>query len=313
VIIVNPVNTDVARLRTAVAGEEERSGWLPSVWFETTEHDAGQAVAGTALTHDPSLVIVAGGDGTIRAVVEGIRSQAIPVAVVPRGTGNLLARNLGLMASIEQAVHTAFAGQERPIDVGHVELTGDDGRTTTHLFLAMTGIGLDAQMATDTHPGLKKRIGWLAYAQPISRSVVKNAQFEMRYRIDGQRERSVRAHTVIVGNCGTLTAGLVLLPDAEPDDGLLDVVVLRPKGFWQWVRVGSRLGIGAILHRSRRGRVILAAAPGLRALQYVQARALTARFEQPQTIEIDGDSFGDVVGVTVTLAPQPVSVRVPRV
>jgi len=304
------VNTDVVRLRAAIAMEEERAGWSASAWFETSAEDAGQAATRAALLVEPSLLIVAGGDGTIRAVAEEAHGQATPVALVPQGTGNLLARNLGLLASIEDAVHTAFAGLNRSIDVGRIELTDEAGQVTSHVFLAMTGIGLDAKMATDTHPGLKKRIGWLAYAHPISRSVVRNEQVVMRYRVDGGRERTVRTHTVIVGNCGTLTAGLVLLPDAEPDDGLLDVVLLRPRGFWQWVRVGSRLGVGAVLHRSKRGRVMLRSAPGLRALQYVQARRMTARFDQPQTVEIDGDGFGAVVQVGVALESQPLSIRV---
>lgn len=175
----------------------------------------------------------------------------------------------------------------------------------------MTGVGLDARMAADTSSVLKKRIGWLAYADPISRSVLANEQFPMHYRVDDARERTIRAHTVIVGSCGTLTAGILLLPDAAVDDGPLDVVLLRPKGFWQWLRVGSRLGIGGLLHRTKGGRVILRAALDLRALQYVQARRLTARFDRPQYIELDGDSFGMVTAVTIALHPRGLNIRVP--
>jgi len=117
---------------------------------------------------------------------------------------------------------------------------------------------------------------------------------------------------VIVGNCGTLTAGMVLLPAARPDDGRLDVVLLRPKGFWQWLRVGIRLGIGGLLHRSRAGRVVLRATPDLRMLQYTQAHTFSARFDRSRHIEIDGDDFGEVTGVTISLRPQGLRVRTPR-
>lgn len=311
-VIVNPVRVDVARLRAALAAEERRQGWQPHLWFETTPEDAGQEAVRTALGHEPALVIVVGGDGTVRAAAEELLPSGIPLAVVPGGTGNLLARELGLRVGLEAAVHVALSGADRTIDVGVAELVHDHGPVSTHLFLVMAGIGLDASMATGTNAALKQRIGWLAYADPISRSVVSNKRFPMSYRVDRARERSVRAHTVIVGNCGTLTAGILLLPDAEVDDGLLDVVLLRPKGFWQWVRVGWRLMIGGILNRSRAGRVVLQSAPRLRAMEYVQGQSLAARFEMPQHIELDGDSFGEVTAATIRIRPRALTVRVPR-
>lgn len=311
-VIANPLTTDMARLRSAVAIEEKENGWQPSVWLETTADDPGQGAAGSALKHDPTVVIVAGGDGTVRAVAETLHSSGMPVAIVPVGTGNLLARNLGVMANIGTSVRTGFTGTTRAIDVGSVELAYEEQSSSTHVFLVMTGVGLDARMATDTNRVLKKRIGWLAYVDPISRSVLGNEQFLLHYRVDDGRERSIRTHTVIVGNCSTLTAGIILLPDAEFDDGLLDVVLLRPKGFWQWLRVGSRLGIAGLLTRTKRGRVILRATPDLRALQYVQGRSLTARFDRPQDIQLDGDSFGRVTAVKVALHAGALNICVPK-
>lgn len=252
-----------------------------------------------------------GGDGTVRAAAEVILPSGIPLAVVPGGTGNLLARELGLRVRLEAAVHVAFSGSDRVIDVGVAELTHEHGPATTHVFLVMAGIGLDASMATGTNSALKQRVGWLAYADPISRSVVGNKRFPMHYRVDRARERSVGAHTVIVGNCGTLTAGILLLPDAKVDDGLLDVVLLRPKGFWQWVHVGWRLMIGGLLNRSRAGRVVLQSAPRLRAMEYVQAQSLAARFDSPQHIELDGDGFGEVTAARIRVRPQALTIRVP--
>ncbi len=311
VLIVNPLKVDVARLRSAVADEEQAGRWCPSVWLETSADDPGRDVARAALEHAPTVVIVVGGDGTVRAVTEVLHSSGTPVAVVPTGTGNLLARNLSLMGSIEASVHAAFTGSAHAIDVGVARLTHPDGRVGTHMFLVMTGVGLDARMANDTNSNLKKRIGWLAYTEPISRSVLGNEQFKMRYRVGDAAERTVLAHTVIVGNCGTLPAGILLLPDAEPDDGLLDVILLRPKGFWQWLRVAARLGIGGMLHRTEGGRVVLRAAPDLRAMQYVRDRTFTAWFDEAQHIQLDGDSFGLVSAVSISLLPGALLVQRP--
>jgi diacylglycerol kinase family enzyme len=310
-VIVNPTKVDVARLRTAVAAEERQGDWQPSLWFETTAAEPGRLAATEALRHQPDLVIVAGGDGTVRVVAEEILAAEVPLALVPAGTGNLLARNLGLMAGVDAAVHTAFSGVSRAIDVGFAELEHEDGTATTRAFLVMTGIGLDASMATDTNTQLKKRIGWLAYTDPIGRSVLGNKHFTMHYRIEDAAEQTVQAHTVIVGNCGTLTAGLLLLPTAAVDDGLLDVVLFRPKGFWQWLRVGVRLTAGRFLHRTLAGQVILHAGPRLRALRYVQARRLTARFDVPQSIQLDGDGFGRITAVHLTLRRHALRILVP--
>ncbi|WP_244971513.1 diacylglycerol/lipid kinase family protein [Paramicrobacterium chengjingii] len=310
-VIVNPTRLDGRRLRAAVAAEEERQGWLPSAWLETTIDDPGQSVATAALLQHPDLIIVAGGDGTIRAVSEQVPDSSIPIAIVPTGTGNLLARNLGLKSDIESAVRTAFTGSDRLIDAGFVNMRHEDSRVTRHMFLVMTGIGLDASMAADSTNALKKRIGWLAYTDSISRSVIRNKQFLLRYRLDGSPEENVHAHTVIVGNCGTLTAGILLLPDARPDDGRLDVVVFRPKGFWQWARIGSRLAVARLLHRTRFGTLVLRVTPHFRALQYRQARTLEARFDEPQRIELDGDDHGFVTGVTVTVHPSALTFRSP--
>ncbi|RPF20428.1 diacylglycerol/lipid kinase family protein [Myceligenerans xiligouense] len=309
VVVVNPVRTDIARLRAAVTLEERKRGWQPHLWFETTADDAGGQAARAALRYGPAVVIVAGGDGTIRAVAEVVERSGTPLAIVPAGTGNLLARDLGLLTGLEASVRTAFTGADRPIDVGVAELEREDGTVSTHLFLVMTGIGLDASMATGTSTTLKRRIGWLAYVDPISRSVLGNQRFSLHYRVDGGPERSIQAHTVIVGNCGTLTAGMLLLPDAEVDDGLLDVVLLRPEGFWQWLEVGSRLTLGGLLKRTDRGRVVLRAAPRLRAMEYVRGARFAARFDSPQDIELDGDSFGAVTAARIGLRPGALLVR----
>jgi diacylglycerol kinase family enzyme len=261
---------------------------------------------------NPDLVIVAGGDGTVRAVADVVHASDVPLAVIPTGTGNLLARNLGLpLGNAKQSIRTAFSGSDTPIDIAFIELEREDGARQRQAFLVMAGIGLDAQMAANTNPRLKKRIGWLAYTDPIARSVVGNKQFSMHYRLDGSRSRPLRAHTVIVGNCGTLTANILLLPDAVIDDGLLDVIVLRPRGGFGWALIASRLMLNRFTHRTKPGKLALRAAPEIGALQYVQGRTIVVRFSEPQQIQLDGDDFGVVAAVKISVRHQGLVLRMP--
>lgn len=303
-IVYNPVKAPLDRIRRAVEAAERRHGWAESRWYATSSDDSGRRAAEAALEGDPAVVVVVGGDGTLRVVAEVVHERGTPLALVPRGTGNLLARNLGLpLGDIDSAISTAFGGSSRLVDVAVADLEDADGNRSKQVFLVMAGIGLDAEMAENTSALAKRRLGWLAYVTPIARSIIANRLFHLHYRIDGGRTRSARAHTIIVGNCGTLTGNMLLLPAAVVDDGLLDVVMLRPKGRFSWARIGTRLTIQGIAHRSRFGRDLIRQVPDLRALAYARGRRFDVRFDTPHVIELDGDSFGPVVDVTITVRP----------
>ncbi|MGD8168510.1 diacylglycerol/lipid kinase family protein [Herbiconiux sp. P16] len=312
-VVFNPVKVPVDALRDAVARAERENGWAPTEWFETAEHDSGTAAARAAIATAPDVVLVAGGDGTVRAVAQEIYRSGVPLALLPAGTGNLLARNLHLtLSDLSHAVHTAFTGADRSIDIAFAATRTAERAVVRRAFLVMAGIGLDANMAANTNPALKKRIGWIAYTDPIARSVLGNKQVHLHYRIDGGRPHALRAHTVIAGNCGTLTANILLLPDAVVDDGLLDVVVFRPKGPFGWARVGSRLATNGLFHRFRSGRWLMQRTPDLKGLNYVQARRFDVRFAAPQLLQLDGDIIGEVTEVALTVLRQSLTLRVPR-
>lgn len=303
-VVYNPVKVPLDRVRRAVEERESRHGWAETRWYETGALDSGLRAAEAALATDPAVVMVAGGDGTVRTVAEAVYPSGTPLALVPAGTGNLLARNLGLpLNDIGTSVAAAFAGTTRAVDVAVAEFEDEGGAQRTHAFLVMAGIGLDAEMAENTSALAKKHLGWLAYVTPIARSIVANRLFHLDYRIDDGHTRSARAHTVIVGNCGTLTGNMLLIPTAKVDDGLLDVVMLRPKGRFGWAGIGTRLSIQGVAHRSRFGRSVLRLAPDLRALAYAQGRRFDVHFETPHGVELDGDSFGLVVRARITVRP----------
>lgn len=311
-VVHNPVKTPVERLRAVVEKYERQHGWAPTRWYETRCDDAGRAAAQDALATAPAVVIVAGGDGTVRAVAEVMQDTGIPVALIPLGTGNLLARDIGApLNDIAACVSAAFSGEDRSVDVGVAELDDDSDMRRIHTFMVMAGIGLDAEMAENTSAIAKKHLGWLAYVAPIARSVIANTLFHLDYRIDRGRVRSTRAHTVIVGNCGTLTGNMLLIPTAMIDDGLLDVVMMRPAGRFGWARIGTRLTLQGLARRSPLSRRLLQQTPDLHALAYVQGSQFEARFDAPHLIELDGDSFGHVTRVRVSIRPGALRVRVP--
>src|SRR5690606_25962700 len=124
----------------------------------------------STLAAAPAVVMVAGGDGTVRAVAEVMQGTGIPVALVPLGTGNLLARDVGApLNDIAACVSVAFAGEDRSVDVGVAELEDESGARRSHTFMVMAGIGLDAEMAESTSAIAKKHLGWFAYVTPIAR------------------------------------------------------------------------------------------------------------------------------------------------
>jgi len=310
-VIYNPVKVELDVLRTVLAREELASGWGESVWIATSEDDPGQGAASKATAANVSMVIVAGGDGTVRAVAEGLQQSPIPVAILPSGTGNLLARNLKLtLDDPETSIRIAFSGKDRSVDLGLIDIEREDDTTSNHAFLVMAGLGLDAKMIANTDDDLKKRAGWLAYAKALSITLRDKDELRCQYSLDGGSARPLRAHTIIVGNCGSLPLKIVLLPDASVDDGEFEVVVMRPKGFVGWVQIFVKvLWENGVLNRTKAGRSLMT--KQVSALRYVKATELKVELTRPAKIELDGDGFGTAKGFTARIIPGGLTVRVP--
>lgn len=311
---MNPASVDPVRLRSAVRRAEQQAGWQPSVWFSTSKDDAGRSAAEDALAASPDVLVVVGGDGTVRTIAQTIYAAEVPMAIVPTGTGNLLARNLRLpLTDLERAVTAAFDGRDRIIDIVSARLDHESGEVSEHIFLAMAGIGLDAAMAVNSNVRLKSVLGWLAYVPPIARSILSNKSFRMYPRVDWKHRTTAPAHTMIVGNCGVLTGDIVLMPAAVVDDGLLDVVILRPGRLIGWTPIGFRLAANGIVYRrSLRRERTPRALPSSRTAFHDQATHFEATFDEPQLIELDGDIVDHITRVRFEILPRRLALRVPR-
>ncbi|TCK64425.1 diacylglycerol kinase family protein [Curtobacterium sp. PhB136] len=320
-VVYNPVKVHLPTLKRTVAKYEREAGWRETLWFETTEADPGGGMARAALDAGADVVAAAGGDGTVRAVAEVVHGSDAALALLPSGTGNLLARNMKLpLDDLGASAHMIFSGHDRPIDFGLLRLERPDGAREEFGFLVMAGLGLDARMLANTRPGLKKRVGWLAYVDSLFRSLRDIDGFDFRYRLDESTTKSVRGHSVIVGNCGMLQANAMLLPEAEIDDGVFDIVVMRPRGFFGWVRIGARIfWENAILRWFRRsslgntivGRRIVSRAKQERPLRYLRGSEFVLRLEKPDEFEIDGDPVGEISAFRARIDPGSLRVRVP--
>jgi diacylglycerol kinase family enzyme len=311
-VVYNPVKVDLRRLRRSVEKAETAGRWARTRWYATSETDAGQEVTREALTKGASVVLAAGGDGTVRAVAEALRDSSVPIGLLPVGTGNLLARNLDLgLSNLDASVATAFDGVERAVDLGVATITRDDGSTEEHVFLVMAGLGLDAKMIAKTNAKLKKAVGWLAYVDAGMRALPELAPVRLRYRLDGLPEKPLTAHTLIVGNCGSLPGGILLIPDAEPDDGILDIAALRPRGRFGWLRVWNKIAWeNGVLRKSAAGRMIIDLTADVKDVTYFRGRSLGIRLESPQEFQLDGDEFGTVTAVECFVDAGALAVKV---
>lgn len=312
-VIYNPVKVDVDALRATVTAEASAAGWGESAWYETSVEDVGQGVTRQALEDGASLIIAAGGDGTVRAVAEAVRGTGTSVALLPSGTGNLLARNLDLtLDDMTHSVRTAFTGVDRDIDLGVIDIEREDRTRTRHVFVVMAGMGIDAKMIDNTDEELKAKAGWAAYLKAIVASLRDPNELRMRFRLDDAKPKRATVHTVILGNCGSLPANILLLPDAVVDDGLFDLMLMRPGGAAGWIRVWWKVAwINGVLRRSKAGRALAGERHNDGDLHYETGTRFTARLTRPEEIELDGDGFGKATAFNAWIEPGALTVRVP--
>jgi YegS/Rv2252/BmrU family lipid kinase len=261
---------------------------LNVLWLETTPEDPGQGLTAKAVAEGVELVMAQGGDGTVMACVTGLAGTDVPLAVLPGGTGNLLATNFDVPADLEGAVEVALHGDRVRLDVAAM----DDDR-----FVVMGGIGFDAAMLRDADPKLKEHVGAVAYVVSGFRHLRRRAT-RFRLRLDDRRiDRTGQG--VLIGNLGRLQGGLPVMPDARPDDGLLDVAVLQTRTVLDWLALAARV----LLRRRHKDPQ----------LELFQARRVEVHCDRPQPVERDGDPLDTPRDhVVVEVVPAALTLCVPR-
>ena len=256
----------------------------------TTKDDPGAGQTKAAIAAGATLVVVCGGDGTVRACAGALAGSGTPLAVIPAGTGNLLARNLGISTDADEAIDVAVNGTTKEIDLG--EAGGE-------VFTVMAGIGFDAMMIRDTNTTWKARVGSLAYVASALRHL-RSRPTAVQVDISDPPERanlSGPATMVLAGNLGTLTGGLTAFPDADPTDGSLEIALLNASSLRAWLgvlvtMVSGRASSTKRVHRSR-------------------ATTMTIRSSRPRPWELDGEDRPAVTELRITVRPKALVVCVP--
>ena len=293
-VIHNPTKvTDMSTFRRHIEWELHERGWYDALWLQTTRDDPGVAMTRQAVEAGVDLVIVAGGDGTVRVVCSGLAGTDIPLAIVPAGTGNLLARNLGIPLDEPSAVDVAFGGVTERIDLVRVRI---DDQPPTH-FAVLAGLGIDARILGATSAELKRAVGSAAYFIAGAQETRLTAT-PLRYQVDDQPPVDQDASLAVVGNVGVLQGNIQLFPRARANDGRFDVMVASTAGRRDWAEL-----VGRVVLRLRRTHPSVTEFTGR-----------TVRFDcaEPVPYELDGDAVGLATRFEATIEPGALRIRLPR-
>ncbi len=294
-VVLNPSKVeDVEAFQAIVTSMAADAGWSPVTWHHTSIEDPGTGMAEAAAVAGADLVMVCGGDGTVREVCAELAGTGIPIGIIPAGTGNLLARNLDVPLFLRAAIDIALTGQDRAIDMVLVE--GDDIPDDTH-FMVMAGMGFDAAIMEGVNDEIKAKVGWIAYVLSALKSLMFPAS-RIEVSVDGGEFTTHRARTIVVGNVGYLQAGMPLLPDASIDDGQLDVVLLHPRRFLSWIPLAFRV----LAKRPRTDELV----------NRMTGRTIVVRACADTPRQLDGDSIGPGRELRMECIHGRVLVRVPR-
>jgi diacylglycerol kinase family enzyme len=223
----------------------------------------------------------------VRRCIDALAGTDATLAVLPAGTANLFATNLGIPADIERAVDVGLRGDHRRLDVGRFE----DER-----FAVMAGAGFDAAMIRDADD-LKERVGRAAYLWSGTRNL-RGESFCAEIAVDGTDWYEGTATCILLGNLGDIFGGVEVFPDARPDDGMLELGIVTAQGIVQWARTLARTAAGDP-NRS----------PFVRT---TRATSVQVRLDRKVRYELDGGDRSKVRSFDVEVEAGALSVCVPR-
>ena len=377
-IIMNPSkHEDPQAFKDRINRKAKELGIDHVHWRETTREDPGTGQAVRAVEEGASVVIAAGGDGTVRAVAAGMAGSGVRMGIIPVGTGNVLAGNLSIPEDPEAALAVAFDRNHRAVDLAWVRIEGAtqktdqpaegglrlaaraatrpqatlqdeaapassiEPRADEYACLVVAGMGYDGETMADTDPELKKRIGWIAYVwaglgamgaprmkarlmlrspsapvpdplgvgDQISGEIVDEARSASTrpdsLRSHGDEVTRLEARSVMFANAGEMKM-LVLAPDAELSDGLIDVIAVDahagPLGWADvtWKMLGQLIGLRPINLPVSTGTVA-----------FRQAKGASVTAEEPQVCQVDGDAIGLARTMHVRMQAGALDVAVP--
>lgn len=299
-VVFNPVSGqgDPEARKRAIEKALAEHGYRCQHLVTTPEHGA-RYFAEQALREGADLVAVSGGDGTVMETLTALAGTGVPVAIFPAGTGNLLSINLGLPKNVPDVVHAALFGERRALDLAR--MIEQDGQTLEEpsYFAILAGAGYDASVMRDADREIKNRFGLAAYLWAAIKNLKRRSVSAAIEMDDGRVLRRRHAKSVMVANMGRLQGNVAIVPDALPDDGLLDIAVLEAENLTDWCR---------LVFNALRGRI-----RDDPSVDFAQSRRVSVTLSRPQPMQFDGeDSKKRCRTFTVEIVPKAVEIMVPR-
>ena len=284
----------IAHARKSIGGglEELRQcltdkGFSDPLWSEVPKSRLASKRVEAALEDGAELVLAWGGDGMVQRCIDVLAGTGVPLAIVPAGTANLFASSLDVPQDIQKAVQIALHGDDRELDVG---------RVNGERFGVMAGAGIDAKMIQDADGGLKDRFGRAAYVWTAAKEL-RSEPFTARIEVDGGLWYKGAASCVLVGNVGSLFAGVDVFENAHPDDGLLELGVTNAEGLGDWARTLAHTVIGTATKSPF--------------VQTTKAKKIVVELSRKVPYELDGGERGVVKRLKARVEPRSLTVRVP--
>ena len=310
-VVFNPTKLTRRDLAAVIDPATEAAGWGETMWIETTVDDPGAGQAREAVRRGANVVLAVGGDGTVRSVASAVSGTGHALGIIPIGTGNLFARNMGVpVDDIDAALTVATSHGSRLVDMGRLTLLDHPEDDHGHAFLIIAGIGFDAAMIDDTNPELKANISWLAYFV----GGVKNL-FAPKFRgtltvtsADGSTHtiKNLDFRTVMAGNCGQIPM-FSLMPAASYDDGLLDFEIIDTTGgILGWANL-----FGDVVHQTIIGKPEQNPLSTNSTIEQVQGVSAEITLEKPAKAQVDGDMLPETKHIRFSVDHRALIVRVP--
>jgi diacylglycerol kinase (ATP) len=264
-------------------------GFPEPLWYEVAKAKQAPDAVVRALGEGADLVFIWGGDGTVRRCLDKLAGGGVPLAVLPAGTGNLLAGNLGVPEDIAKAVDIGLHGRREVLDLGRV----NDG-----YFSVMAGAGFDARMiASADDTWLKERLGRAAYVWSGARSL-GTRPISATVEVDGRLVHAGGITCALVGNMSQVFGGVDVFDDSRPDDARLEVAVVTARTRIQWLHTLLRVLLGRAEDSP-----FVASASG---------ESIRVRFDKPTAYELDGDLQDEAQELAVEVRPASLTVCVPE-
>jgi YegS/Rv2252/BmrU family lipid kinase len=247
---------------------------------------------------EAALLVAVGGDGTVNEVVNGLAGEEeAELAVIPRGTGGDFVRTFGIPSKLEDAVRVALEGKTRVIDLGRATYRSRQGSRRQSYFANIGSIGMSGAVAQRTNESTSAPLGGkAAYLWATLTVFARWRNCELRVAV-GDERRTGPMLDVIVANCRYLAGGMKICPDAEPDDGLFDVLLIGDVTKADLVRTLPKIYRGTHLPHPK--------------AELLRSAVVTVEADAPLPVELDGEQPG-TAPVRFELVPKALRLRVPR-